>query len=85
MSTIGRHFPVLVNKWYAGLRQVTARNELVVDVTGTSHGSTTVLFACGRHLILHQLGEAGLQAITARNENVHILQIARAPALRTVS
>ena len=63
---------------------MTATNELVVDEAGTTTGSTILLFANRRHLVLHHLGEAGLQAVTARNENVHVLQIARASALGTV-
>ena len=85
MSTIGGHFPVLINKGYAGFREMTARNEVVVDVAGTSHGSTVLLFACRRHLVLQKLGDAGLQAITAWDENVHVLEIARAPALGTLN
>ena len=64
---------------------MTATNELVVDEAGSSAGRTILLFANRRHLVLHHLGEAGLQAVAARNEDVHVLQIAGAPALRTVS
>ena len=84
MSTISRGLPILVNVRYAGFGEVTATNELVVDEAGTTTGSTILLFANRRHLVLHHLGVAGLQAVTARNENVHVLQIARASALGTV-
>ena len=85
MSTISSGLPILVNIGYAGFRQMTATNELVVDEAGSSAGRTILLFANRRHLVLHHLGVAGLQAVAARNEDVHVLQIAGAPALSAVN
>ena len=84
MSTISRGLTILVNIGNAGFRQMTATYELVVDEAGTSTGRAILLFADCRHLVLHQVREAGLQAVAARNENVHVLQIARAATLGTV-
>ena len=85
MSAVGRHFPVLINKGYAGFREMTAPNELVVDVAGTSHGRTVLLFAGGRQWLAQHPGGAGLQAVTAGDEEVQVLEIARFPALGTFS
>ena len=85
MSTVCCHFPVLIHERYAGFREMTAANVVVVEEAGTSSGSTILLFAGGRQGLAHHPGPAGLQAVTARNEEVLVLQVARASALSTVS
>ena len=84
MSTISRGLTILVNIGNAGFRQMTATYELVVDEAGTPTGRTILLFADRRHLVLHHLGVAGLQAVAAGDEDVHVLQVAGAAALRTI-
>ena len=64
---------------------MTAANVVVVEEAGTSSGSTILLFAGGCQGLAHHPGPAGLQAVTARNEEVLVLKVARASALGTVS
>ena len=85
MSTIASSLTILINERNAGFRQMTAPYELVVDKAGTPTGRTILLFADRRHLVLHHLGVAGLQAVAAGDEDVHVLQVAGAAALCTVN